>query len=399
MKLFPAVPAIALTLLAATAHAQPSKSTAVVYVETNSPTANAVLAYERNEKGRLTLVGNYPTGGTGVFDASLQLGPFDSDQDIITNPEHTRLFAVNSGSNTIAVFDIGAAGVLTPIPGSPFPSGGSNPVSLGLARDVLVVVNKGMDPAQPIGGANYAAFRVNPEGRLTALLSAMPIEGEISASQALISPGKRLVFGADFLGGLLRSFLVQPGGELTQTGLVAPPASEAIGTTPVLPLGLITHPKAPVLYVGFVTVGKIGVYTFDSRGVLTFVRAVGDSGAAPCWLRTNDTGTRLYVSNTGDNSISVYDTTSPLEPVEIQHLVLKGEGSSFQVDLDPTGQFLYVVTQRASPATPLGEGNTLHVLDVNENTGRLSEKGKSVYDLPVSPVGTRPKGVASVLVR
>ena len=149
--------------------------------------------------------------------------PFDSDQDVIANPERTRLFAVNSGSNTIAVFEITGNGALTPVNGSPFPSGGTNPVSVGLARDVLTVVNKGMDPAQPAGGASYAAFRVTPRDQLTALLSAEPVDAAISPTQALVSPSNRLVFGADFLGGLVRSFLVQANGALLQTGLITPP--------------------------------------------------------------------------------------------------------------------------------------------------------------------------------
>ena len=380
------------------ASAQASSPTAMVYVETNAPDGNAVLAYERNDRGRLTLLGSYPTGGRGVFDLTLQLGPFDSDQEVITNPEHTRLFAVNSGSNSIAVFDIAPGGQLTRVPGSPFPSGGSNPVSVGLARDVLTVVNKGMDPAQPPGGANYTSFRVTPEGRLTSLLSSTPIDAAVSASQALISPGKRLLFGADFLGGLLRSFLIQPDGDLQQTGLISPPASEANGDTLALPLGLAAHPKAPVVYVGFVTVNRIGVYTYDPRGVLTFVKSVADSGKGACWIRANDTGTRIYVANTGDNSISVFDTTSPLDPVEIQRLPLASDGNAFQLDLDPNGQYLYVVTQRASDATPLGSGNNLNVLDVG-GAGRLSQRARSVYTLPVLPDGVRPQGVAAVIVR
>lgn len=377
-----------------------SDPAAVVYVETNSPDGNAVLAYNRDPRGRLSLMGTYPTGGTGVFDASLQLGPFDSDQNLIVNPERTHLFAVNSGSNSIAVFNIHNNGALTPVAGSPFPSGGRNPVSIGLARDVLAVVNKGMDPAQPAGAANYTAFRVTPQGQLTTLLSTETIDPAISATQALVSPSKQLVFGADFLGGLLRSFLVRPDGALLQTGLVAPPAFEANGTTTAaLPLGLAAHPTQPLIYVGHVTVSRIGLYTYDERGHLTFIRSVPDSGTAVCWLASNAAGTRLYASNTGDNSITVYDTSSPFNPVEIQHLLLKGSGSAFQIALDPAEAYLYVVTQRATGDTPLGEGNNLHVLSINVATGRLSQNAHSIIPLDVQPLGTRPQGVVAMQPR
>ncbi|MEP7084194.1 MAG: hypothetical protein ABI854_05605, partial [Betaproteobacteria bacterium] len=154
------------------AHAADKKSSdGVVYLESNigTPGGNSIIAYQRDDKGRLSaLPGSpFPTRGTGIFDLSLNLGPFDSDQNIIVNPERTLLFAVNSGSNTIAVFNIRADGSLVHVAGSPFPSGGINPVSVGLARDTLVVVNKAMDPQQPANQLpNYTTFRVFPDGRL-----------------------------------------------------------------------------------------------------------------------------------------------------------------------------------------------------------------------------------------
>lgn len=381
-------------LVAQPALGNSDKSTSVVYVESNKADNNSILAYRRDANGRLTLMGEYPTGGRGVFDLSLDLGPFDSDQDIITNPEGTLLFAVNSGSDTVAAFHIQPDGSLVHVTGSPFASGGVNPVSVGLARDTLVVVNKAMDPHQPgLTQPNYASFRVEPEGRLTALLSNVAAPSGSSPTQADISPSKRLVFDAQFLGGHLQSFLLSPTGALIPNAPEGLPASESEHGTAPLPLGLWAHPKQPILYVGFVTVDKVGVYTYDFLGRLTFVRTVPNSGTAVCWLRTNDEGTRLYTSNTGDGTVSVYDATDPLTPVAIQTLKLKGVGNPFQIELDPRGGYLYVLTQRADASIPLGEGNTLHVLKVNRETGRLSEVGSSPVELPV-PTGTRPQGLA-----
>jgi 6-phosphogluconolactonase (cycloisomerase 2 family) len=137
------------------------------------------------------------------------------------------------------------------------------------------------------------------------------------------------------------------------------------------------------------------VYTFDSTGHLNFIRSVPNSGMAICWIRSNTSGTRLYTANTGDNSISVYDTTLPLQPVEIEHLVLKGVGNAVQITLDPREDFLYVITQRASASIPLGKGNTLHVLKIQKTTGKVIEEGASFVKLSLPP-GTRPQGVAAV---
>jgi 6-phosphogluconolactonase (cycloisomerase 2 family) len=137
----------------------------------------------------------------------------------------------------------------------------------------------------------------------------------------------------------------------------------------------------------------LGVYTFDALGNLQFVRAVPNSGQAICWVRTNAAGTYLYTVNTMDSSISVYDNSNPLTPVEIQHFKLKGVGNPFQPTIDSRGHYLYVLTQRAATAIPLGQGNTLHTLKIQPN-GMLTED-QSPVQLPV-PAGVRPQGVASI---
>ncbi len=144
----------------------------LVYVESNisNPGGNSILAFRRDTDGRLSPIPGSPflTGGTGVVDPSLKLGPFDSDQNVIANPDHTLLFAVNSGSNSIAVFHIQSGGSLVAVDGSPFPSGGINPVSVGLVGNILVVVNKNEDPKQDTTHSlpNYTSFRVTPQGKL-----------------------------------------------------------------------------------------------------------------------------------------------------------------------------------------------------------------------------------------
>lgn len=367
---------------------------AMVYVESNLPDQNSVLAFARASDGTLTQIGNFKTGGRGVFDLSLQLGPFDSDQEIIVNGQHDLLFAVNPGSDTVAVFRIQSDGSLTAVPGSPFPSGGANPVSLGLAADKLVVVNKAFDPARPfLKTPSYTVFQILPGGQLSEELSAVNAPTKSAPSQAAISPDKRLVFDAQFLAGFLKTFFLKPDGTLSPGERVAPPLV-AGNTAQPLPLGLWAHPKEPILYVGLVNVNMVGVYQFNNTGHLQFVTTVADSGSGVCWIRTNDEGTRLYASNTGDRSISVFDTSNPLNPVEIQHLQLQGEGNQFEIELDPSGRFLYAVSERASASTPLGQGNTLHVLTIDPVTGFVAEPNAPLAI--TVPDGVRPQGLAAV---
>lgn len=366
-----------------------SAQRSVVYIESNRADHNSVLGFQNNH-GTLSLLGEFPTNGKGVFDLSLKLGPFDSDQAVMTNAEGTVLYAVNSGSDSIAAFRVSADGRLSPLLGSPFASGGTNPVSVGISRDTLAVVNKAMDPSRPqLNQPNYTSFSLAPDGSVEngpLSTTAAPIGS--SPSQADISSGKRLVFDAQFLGGHLQSFLVDHDGSLIPEDFKAVDASAG-----PQPLGLWTHPGRPILYAGLTSSNKLAVYTFDASGHLHLVRIVPNSGKAICWIRSNATGTRLYTANTGDSSISVYDSTFPLQPVEIQHFKLKGVGNPLQLTVDPRGDFLYVVTQRASASIPLGQGNTLHALRINPVTGRL--ENDSFVQVSVPP-GTRPQGVAAV---
>jgi 6-phosphogluconolactonase (cycloisomerase 2 family) len=225
-------------------------------------------------------------------------------------------------------------------------------------------------------------------------LSTTNVTTGASPSQALVSSGKSFVFGVDFLGGLLQSFRIRPDGALDQNPPQPLPASLFAGTSvPHLPLGLAANPSRPIVYVGLVTLNKLAVYRYDDAGVLSFVNAVPSSGMATCWDRVNNDSTRLYTANTGDNSISVFDITNPVKPVEIQHLRLRGNGSIFEIELDPANRYLYGVTQRSAPTTPQGQGSNLHVLRVGVD-GRLTESDGSPLALPV-PAGTRPQGVAT----
>jgi 6-phosphogluconolactonase (cycloisomerase 2 family) len=383
----------------APAPAQQPTARGVVYVESDDPAGNAVFAFRRHDDGSLTpLPGSpFPTGGLGIT-PTFALGPFDSDQEVIVNKAHTLLFAVNGGSDSVAVFRIKPDGSLTPVDGSPFPSGGSNPVSVGLSRDdVLCVVNQDQDPGHPgVFLPNYTSFRVTERGRLVPVEhSTFFVDQGSSPSQALVSPDGGLLFGAEFLGGLLRTLRITESGRLVPgVAQPLPPAEFAETGAPPNPLGLAVHPTRRLLYVDFVTISRIGVFEYNHEGDLRFIRSVPDSGRAPCWALVNKEGTRFYASNTGDTSVTVYDIeTDPTEPREIQKVKLRSTGSGFQFALDPTESFLHVVTQQSSPAQNVS-ANALSVLKVNPD-GTLTEVASSPTLLLV-PNLVRPQGVAAL---
>ena len=91
------------------------------------------------------------------------------------------------------------------------------------------------------------------------------------------------------------------------------------------------------------------------------------------------------------STVSVYDTTDPENPKELQTLQIAGVGNVTQIELSSDERSLYVVSQRATPAIPEGQGNALHIFNIAPD-GTLTEK-QSPIQLNV-PVGSQPQGVA-----
>ena len=369
----------------------------VVYTETND-TNNAILAFHRDVAGNLTpLLGSpFATGGAGIFDPSFKLGPFDSDQNVVVDRDRRLLFAVNSGSNTIAVFHISARdGSLKPVKGSPFSSGGINPVSIGLRDNQIVIINQNQDPAQNVAGATSTIVtrHVAADGSIRQLPTDTTIrlpQGS-SPSQAMTTSDRPFVFDAEFLGGMLDSYRLFSTGELQANPTEAIPAVANVGNTAALPLGLWANPKARQLYVGLVTVSEIGVYTWGNDGLPIFERTVPLQGKAVCWIRTNSTGTRLYASDTGSRTIDVFDTTRPDQPAPLQLAQVSGPAAIFQLGVDPTNRFVYVISQRGSTG---GAGNALHVLAADRTGGTLTELPTSPMPIATVNPNARPQGVA-----
>src|SRR3954470_12425994 len=157
-------------VLAATAGgAQPSFD-GTVYVESNGHAkgSNSILAFRYTGGSLRPLdIREYLTGGRGSHDLS-NAGVLDAEQQIVTNADHTLLFAPNAGSDTVAAFHIEPDGALTPVPGSPFPSGGRAPASVGVRGDELFVANKAQDGQRHLKTtpASYSTFRIAPNASL-----------------------------------------------------------------------------------------------------------------------------------------------------------------------------------------------------------------------------------------
>jgi len=392
-------------------HKKDRKTEDILYIQTNdfNDNKNAVLAYHHVNGQLQQFGGPFYTKGSGVGNPEQILGPLDSDYELRVSSDGKYLMTVNSGSNTIAVFAIKSNGALDHVPGSPFPSGGQTPVSIDIAGNWVFVVNKSQDPLHPTPQApNYATFKIDGNGKLTFVSKFETTPGS-SPTQNLVSRNKKFLFGDDFLGfmlkppvGTLRSFIIGESGSLIPvagTPYFVP--GNATGMNGAL--GLWEHPVSPVLYVGFPVLGQVASFAIDQTDGSLKHQATLPAGKAACWIRTNKSGSRTYVLNSGENTVSVYNSSNAAFPTFIQKLTLKQSGPIYTVpglgDLTTSEPFslafstnekiLYIVNQHTNKDFSIGNFNYLHHLEVSDD-GMLSEPSEPIQ-IPV-PNTVRPKG-------
>jgi 6-phosphogluconolactonase (cycloisomerase 2 family) len=405
---------------------------ATVFVESNNPEPgqNAVLAFARRADGSLQQIGTFSTHGTGQLNLPKVVGPDDSSQEVVATPDGRFLFAVNQGSNTIAAFRIRGNGGLHFL--GTFASGGVQPDSIGIAGDRLYVSNRGDAANAGPGGVpaanpgsvapNLTAFTIDPDGSLVPVPNAtVTLPQGTVPSQNLITPDGRFLF-SDIFGvnggtapqsNTLAPFQVRRDGtlRLAPGGNVAAQAPDATTAAPAL-LGADAHPTRNIVYAGLTGLSEVAVFTYDDTGRLSFVGTTApnaDGGRGPCWVAVSPDGKFLYTGDTGTDSVGVYSLADPLHPVQVQELFLGGpltppgspagtprQTAVFQVAVDPSGRFVYAISQNTSADGSFQQGNQLHVLSVARD-GTLSEPtGPTVFAPAAVPGTAHPQGIAVV---
>src|SRR5664280_2018502 len=77
-----------------------------LFVQTDNTAGNQVVAYDRANDGTLTQAGVYATGGLGGALAGSVVDHLASQGSLAYDRENRLLYAVNAGSNTVAVFAV-----------------------------------------------------------------------------------------------------------------------------------------------------------------------------------------------------------------------------------------------------------------------------------------------------
>jgi 6-phosphogluconolactonase len=263
----------------ATGMAQSSSPAGAVYALTNSPAANAVLVYDRDEDGSLSPAESFATGGTGS----------GSQGAVIVTDDRRFLFAVNAGSNSISSFRIERDGLELVDHES---SGGVMPTSVAYHHGLLYVLNAGV-PNSVVG------FHVGPRGELTAIEGSRRALSAASTSPAQVDfdhHGQVLVV-TERSTNLIDTFLVDDDGRLDG------PFSH-VSAGPV-PFGFAVTSQNALVVSEAGDGGGASTYGIGRDAVLHPVSSMIMTGQrAACWAVVTKNGQYGYVTNAGTGNIS-----------------------------------------------------------------------------------------------
>ncbi len=325
-----------------------------MYSQSNGLTANQIVEWNRYSDGSVKFGGTVNTGGIGA--AQQQPGctatcpQLDTDFEVLLSPDHSLLFAVNAGSNTISAFHVAANGSLT-LAGQTS-SDGVFPFSLTMHGNELYVLNT--------DSASIAGFTFNSAGALT------PIPGSIQKLTSDAMPGLSRQIGFDNTGKVLIVTLLMPS-EIDTFAVgasgAAGPASEVASTTP-FPFGFVFD-KANQLVMSQVSSltgeGDTATYSVTSTGSLTPIDTKSAFGALPCWSLVSPNQKFAFVVDTGNgappgSTVASY-TLSAAGKLKFLGVTLPQTRPYEYLKTDefitPDGKYLYVVGHHAtSPAGP-----------------------------------------------
>ncbi|HZE30319.1 MAG TPA: beta-propeller fold lactonase family protein [Actinoallomurus sp.] len=274
---FAAVPASA-----ATAH-----QSAPVFVQTDDPSGNAIVAYHRAADGTLTQSGVYPTGGLGGVVAGSVVDHLTSQGSLAFDRRAGLLYAVNAGSDTITVFAVrGDRLERTQV----ISTGGDFPNSITVRGGTVYVLNG-------LGGGSIQGFsRVgNRLVRVPAWKRALGAteDGGIPAEVAFTPDGSKLVVTAR-----------GNGIDVFRVGALGPAAKPVVYTkTGSSPFGF-TFDARGHLVVTQAGTNSVATFGIARDGKLNPIDEAATGQAGTCWVVRN--GDFVYASNTGSGTLSGY---------------------------------------------------------------------------------------------
>ncbi|GAA1942047.1 lactonase family protein [Kitasatospora viridis] len=269
-----------------------------VFVQTDNPAGNQVVAYHRGEDGQLTQREVYDTGGQGgKLDGSM-VDHLASQGSLTYDPEHALLYAANAGSNTVTVFAVDGDRLTRR---QVVDSGGCFPVSVAVRGDSVFVLNA-------LDGGSVQGFTVH-DGRLDARPdrhrdlgldpNATPQFTNTPGQVGFTGDGRQLVVTTKANGNNLDVFDLAPDGTPAATPTVTNlPGAVPFAFVPNGPRGLFLTEAGP---------NALATLHVHHDGTATQQALAATNQSATCWVTR--IGDLLYVSNAGSSTVTTIRAT------------------------------------------------------------------------------------------
>lgn len=247
-------------------------------------------------------------------------------EGIAITPDGRHAYVATSQSPGVRGFTIGAAGTLTPVPGSPSASGGINTTGVAVtpAGNRLLVTNRGSALNNAVDQGSVAVYDIAPgTGILTAVAgSPFPITGLENPQGIAIAPDGARAFVAGDAAGATFSPRVAALSIAPATGALAQVAGSPFASGGTQAFSIVTSPTGDRVFVGNVSLLASSISVLDvtpATGALT--PAAGSpfatAGRAPIALALSTDARRLYSAERGPaatpaaHGVSAYDVGAP----------------------------------------------------------------------------------------
>lgn len=324
-----------------------------VFVQTDNPSGNQIVTYDRASDGTLSPGATYDTGGNGGISAGSAVDPLASQGSLVLADGGRALLAVNAGSGTVSVFRVSDDQLAL---WQLIPSGGEFPTSIAVHGGIVYVLNAG--GAGSVQGYVLVGGTLRPlpgSNRSLGLANSDPPNFLESPGQVGFSPGgSQVIVTTKQSGSDIDVFSVGFAGLLSLHPVLNTSATPAPFSFTFDPAGHLVVTEAGT--------SSLSVYTLNADDTVTALGSVADGQAALCWV--TQVGGFYYGSNAGSATISAFQEGTSGAPVLVG-IAAHTEAGTTDSAATPNGRFLYVTN---------GGAGTLDEFHVNAD-GTLFEIG------------------------
>jgi 6-phosphogluconolactonase (cycloisomerase 2 family) len=301
-----------------------------VFVQTDNPNGNAVVAYERQSNGSLTFEHAYATHGKGGILNGSVVDHLASQGSLAYDQQQHVLIAVNAGSDSISVFGVNGDDLQFR---EVLPSGGKFPVSVAI-HDHLAYVLNALHGGSVQGYALLGGVAIPLPSAHRALgldPNATPQFTTTPGQVAFTPDGDQLIVTTKANTNAVDVLRVG-----TLGALAAPVVNSLPGTVPFA----VSFAGTNRLVVAEAGTNAVATFDLHNDGIISPIGTAATNQAATCWIAAANG--RFYVSNAGSGSLSTATLNASGTPTVTATTAT--DAGTVDAAATPDAQFLYVQT-------------------------------------------------------